>query len=60
MDARVPRGGVAMKPHKFKVKLFGQEVSSVAALKPLLDTIETLRHSERVPVNPALHWVATP
>jgi Domain of unknown function (DUF1905)/Bacteriocin-protection, YdeI or OmpD-Associated len=40
----------AAKPHKFKVKLFGQEGSSVAALKPPFDVVEVFRRKGRVPV----------
>jgi hypothetical protein len=40
----------ATKPHKFKVQLFGQEGSSVAALKPPFDVIEVFRRKGRVPV----------
>jgi hypothetical protein len=38
----------ATKPHKFK--LFGQEGSSVAALKPPFDVVETFQRKGRVPV----------
>ena len=39
-----------MKPLKFKVKLFGQEGSSVAALKPPFDVVEVFQRKGRVPV----------
>ena len=39
-----------MKPLKFKVKLFGQEGSSVAALKPPFDVIAVFQRKGRVPV----------
>ena len=39
-----------MNPHKFKVKLFGQEGSSVAALKPPFDVVEVFQRKGRVPV----------
>ena len=39
-----------MKQHKFKVKLFGQEGSSVAALKPPFDVVEVFQRKGRVPV----------
>src|SRR5271165_5569728 len=38
------------KQHKFKVKLFGQEGSSVAALKPPFDVVEVFQRKGRVPV----------
>ena len=44
------RGGVAIEPHKFKVKLFGQEGSSVAALKPPFDVVDVFQRKGRVPV----------
>jgi len=50
MDARVPHGGAATKQHKFKVKLFGQQGSSVAALKPPFDVVEVFQRKGRVPV----------
>jgi len=50
MDARVSRGGAAVKQQKFKVKLFGQEGSSVAALKPPFDVVEVFQRKGRVPV----------
>ena len=50
MDARVSIGGAATKPQKFKVKLFGQEGSSVAALKPPFDVVEVFQRKGRVPV----------
>ncbi len=39
-----------MKLHKFKVKLYGQEGSSVAALKPPFDVVEVFQRRGRVPV----------
>ena len=39
-----------MKPLKFKVKLFGQEGSSVAALKPPFDVVDVFQRKGRVPV----------
>ncbi len=39
-----------MKQHIFKVKLFGQEGSSVAALKPPFDVVEVFQRKGRVPV----------
>jgi Domain of unknown function (DUF1905)/Bacteriocin-protection, YdeI or OmpD-Associated len=38
------------KTHKFKVKLFGQEGSQVAALKPPFDVVEVFQRKGRVPV----------
>src|SRR5271165_5860231 len=38
------------KQHKFKVKLFGQDGSSVAALKPPFDVVEVFQRTGRVPV----------
>jgi Domain of unknown function (DUF1905)/Bacteriocin-protection, YdeI or OmpD-Associated len=43
-------GGTAIPKHKFKVKLFGQEGSSVAALKPPFNVVEIFRRKGRVPV----------
>ncbi len=40
----------ATKQHKFKVQLFGQEGSSVAALKPPFDVVEVFQRKGRVPV----------
>jgi hypothetical protein len=42
--------GVLVKLHKFKVKLLGQEGSSVAALKPPFDVVEVFQRKGRVPV----------
>ena len=39
-----------MNQHKFKVKLFGQEGSQVAALKPPFDVVEVFQRKGRVPV----------
>ncbi len=39
-----------MKQHKFKVKLFGQEGSSVAALQPPFNVVEVFQRKGRVPV----------
>ena len=39
-----------MTQHKFKVKLFGQEGSSAAALKPPFDVVEVFQRKGRVPV----------
>jgi hypothetical protein len=39
-----------MKPLKFKVKLIGQEGSSVAALKPPFNVVEVFQRKGRVPV----------
>src|ERR1700693_4995665 len=47
---RVVNGGLRMKQHKFKVKLFGQAGSEVAALKPPFDVIEVFNREGRVPV----------
>jgi uncharacterized protein DUF1905/bacteriocin resistance YdeI/OmpD-like protein len=47
--ANSPKAAPA-KPHKFKVKLFGQEGSSVAALKPPFDVVEVFQRKGRVPV----------
>lgn len=46
-----PCGGVVTKQHKFTVKLFGQEGSQVAALKPPFDVVEAFQRKGRVPVN---------
>jgi Bacteriocin-protection, YdeI or OmpD-Associated/Domain of unknown function (DUF1905) len=43
-------GGTVIPQHKFKVKLFGQEGSSVAALKPPFDVVEVFQRKGRVPV----------
>ncbi len=50
MDAHIPRGGLITKSHKFNVKLFGEEGSSVAALKPPFDVVEVFQRKGRVPV----------
>ena len=39
-----------MTQHKFKVKLFGQAGSEVAALKPPFDVVEVFQRKGRVPV----------
>jgi len=39
-----------MTQHKFKVKLFGQAGSEVAALKPPFDVVEVFNRKGRVPV----------
>src|SRR5271167_46908 len=43
-------GGAVIPQHKFKVKLFGQDGSSVAALKPPFDVVEVFERKGRVPV----------
>jgi len=40
----------ATSQHKFKVKLIGEEGSSVAALKPPFDVVEVFERKGRVPV----------
>src|SRR3974390_3536754 len=40
----------ATRQHKFKIKLLGQEGSSVAALKPPFDVVEVFQRKGRVPV----------
>src|SRR5271165_5792754 len=45
-----PPKSTATKQHKFKVKLFGQQDSSVAALKPPFDVVEVFQRKGRVPV----------
>src|SRR5271169_6920304 len=43
-------GGAVIQQHKFKVKLLGQEGSSVAALKPPFDVVAVFDRKGRVPV----------
>ena len=39
-----------VKPHKFEVKLLGQEGYDIAALKPPFDVVEVFQRKGRVPV----------
>ncbi|MGA9567500.1 MAG: YdeI/OmpD-associated family protein [Candidatus Korobacteraceae bacterium] len=48
-------GGTVIPQHKFKVKLFGQEGSQVAALKPPFDVVEVFQRKGRVPVKGAIN-----
>lgn len=50
-------GGAVIPQHKFKVKLFGQEGSSVAALKPPFDVVEVFQRKGRVPVKGTINGV---
>jgi hypothetical protein len=44
-----------MAQHRFKVKLFGQERSEVAALKPPFDVVKVFQRKGRVPVKGAIN-----
>ena len=44
-----------MAQHKFKIKLFGQDGSEVAALKPPFDVVEDFQRKGRVPVKGAIN-----
>jgi Domain of unknown function (DUF1905)/Bacteriocin-protection, YdeI or OmpD-Associated len=45
-----PFGGFVIPQHEFKVKLFGQQGSQVAALKPPFDVVAVFQRKGRVPV----------